>query len=59
MQMEIKDTLTILLQTTLAFVLANGDRSQATNASGAHLPEESKVTIPRLKINRDLCCSAC
>ena len=57
--MEIKDTLTILLQTTLAFVLANGDGSKATNISLAHLPEESKVTIPWLRINRDLCCSAC
>ena len=59
MQMEIKDTLTILLQTTLAFVLANGDGFKATNTSRAHLLEESKVTIPWLRINRDLCCSAC
>ena len=59
MQMEINDTLTILLQTSLAFVLANGDGFKATNTSRAHLLQESKLTIPRVTINLDLCCSAC
>ena len=58
MQMEINDTLTIQPHTPLAFVLANGDRSQATNTSRAHLLEESKVTIPEQRINRDQCGSA-
>jgi hypothetical protein len=37
MQMEINDTLTIQPPSTLAFVLANGDGSEATNNSRAHL----------------------
>ena len=45
MQMETNDTLTIQPPAPLAFVLANGNRSQATNTSRAHLPKESMVTI--------------
>ena len=54
--MEINDTLTIQPPSPLAFVLANGDRSQATKTSLAHLQKESKGTISELIINRDLCC---
>ena len=53
------DTLTIRPPTPLAFVLANGDRSQATNTSRAHLLQESKLTIPRVTTNLELCCSLC
>ena len=49
MQMEINDTLTIQHPTPLAFVLANGDSSQATNISRAHLQKESMVTTPSLR----------
>ena len=45
MQMEINDTLTIQPPTPLAFVLANGDGSKATNNSRAHLQRKSMVTI--------------
>ena len=54
--MEINDTLTIQPSSPHAFVLANGDSSNATKTSRAHLQKKSKVTIPRLSINRDLCC---
>ena len=47
MQMEINDTLAIQPSTTLAFVSANGNNSKATKSSKVHLPEKSKVTIPR------------
>jgi hypothetical protein len=39
MQMETNDNMTIHHPAPLAFVLANGDRSQATNTSRAHLQE--------------------
>ena len=45
MQMETNDTLTIQPPSPLAFVLANGDGSQATNNSRAHLRRKSMVTI--------------
>jgi hypothetical protein len=45
MQMETNDTLTIQPPAPLAFVLANGDSSKATNTSRAHLQQESTVTI--------------
>ena len=45
MQMEINDVLTIQPPSPLAFVLANGDSSKATNTSLAHLQQESMVTI--------------
>ena len=38
--MEINDNLTFRLHTPLAFVLANGDSSKATNSSMAHLQEK-------------------
>ena len=53
MQMETNDTLTIQPHSPLAFVLANGDSSQATNNSLAHLQTKSMVTAPRQRINRD------
>ena len=37
--MEINDSLTIQPPSPLAFVLANGDASKATNISKAHLQE--------------------
>ena len=54
MQMEINDIRTIQPPIPPAFVLANGNSSQATNTSVAHLQKESMVTIPGLRINRDL-----
>jgi hypothetical protein len=43
MQMEIYDTLTIQPHTPLAFVLANGDTSKATNSPLAHLQKRIYV----------------
>ena len=47
--MEINDNLTIQPPSPLAFVLANGDKSQATKTYLAHLQKESMVTIPSLR----------
>ena len=49
--MEINDNLTIQPPTPLAFVLANGDGSKATNNSRAHL--RRRIYVDNFKAKND------